>query len=264
MSPFEFDDYRLYLDKRIRSEWGAITRVAEAAHCQRSYLSRAIKGEVLLTPDHLYGICEYWRQTDEETDYLMLLLEKARASTSRHREHIERKLNRLLRKQENLADRLRTPRIAVGDREVLYYSAWYWVAIHLSTAIPALQTEKSISQHLHLPPPLVKSVIEQLFDWGLVQRAGERWVFNSGNLHLPKNSPLIGQHHSHLRSKAVEDSLNPLSDGLHYSQMQAMEESTYQKFKQLFLQSIDDSLRLADPAKEERLVAVTLDVFKVF
>jgi transcriptional regulator with XRE-family HTH domain len=264
MKTFDFDDYRRYLDARIKAEWGAITRVAKAANCQRSYLSRALKGEVLLTPDHLHGICEYWRLSEDETEYLMLLLEKARASSRSYRARVERKLSQILREQEDLTKRLHTPRIPTTERELLYYSAWHWIVIHLSTSIPSLQTEKAISQHLNLSPELVRFALDQLAEWELVKREGDRWKIASGNIHLPKNSPLIGQHHGHFRQKAVEDSLLPHGDGLHYSQLQAMEEETFREIKALFLRSIDESLKLADPAKEDRLIAVSLDVFRVY
>ncbi|MGZ3703797.1 MAG: DUF4423 domain-containing protein [Bdellovibrionota bacterium] len=263
MNLFSFTDYRDYLHTRAKEEWGAITRLAEAAQCQRSYLSRAIKGEVLLTPDHLHGLCEYWRLTDEESEYLMLLLEKARATTPAYRARLERKLKKILRDQENLAKRLETPRITATERELYYYSAWHWAAIHMCTAAPALQTETSIVQALQVHPSLVKQTLLQLADWGLIKRSGARWVHASSNLHLPKQSPLIGQHHQQWRERAVSDSLKPEGDGLHYTQVQSMDEAAFREIKNILLGAIDRSLEISDAAISEKIVAVTIDSFAV-
>lgn len=263
MDAFSFDDYRLYLKERASADWGSITRMAKAAQCQRSYLSRAIKGEVQLTPDHWNGLCEYWRLPETESEYLMLLLEKARASSAAYRNRVERKLQRLRRERENLTNRLATPRLQTTEREMIYYSAWHWAAIHMATAIPSLQSEQAIAQELQLHLNLVRTSLQQMAEWGLVKKTGTRWVFGSSNLHLPKNSPLIGQHHNHWRQRAVGDSLLTNGDGLHYTQIQAMDAKAYHEIKNLLLATIDRSLKIADPAKEENLIAVNIDAFHV-
>lgn len=259
---FSYSDYRQFLRARAE-EWGEITRLAKAAQCQQSYLSRAIKGDVLLTPDHLHGLCEYWELPEDEAEYLHLLLEKARASTSAYRSRVELKLAKILRERENLARRLETPRIEATEREVLYYSNWHWVAVHLCTSVPALQTESAIAQALHLPVSLVKETLLKLSEWGLVRREGRLWTHSPGNLHLPKKSPLIAQHHRHWRSKAADDSLVPDGNGLHYTQIQSMDTAAFQEIKNIILASIDRTLSVADTAISERVVAISMDVFEI-
>ena len=263
MNIFSYTIYRDYIAARAKDEWGAITRLAKAAGCQRSYLSRAIRGDVLLTPDHLHGLCEYWQLPDAEREYLHLLLEKARAANPSYRAHLERKQRNILREQENLAKRLETPRLSVGERELYYYSAWHWAALHIATSVPSLQTETALAQGLHLPLALVKQTLGQLSEWGLVRKSGSRWVHASGNLHLPKHSPLIGQSHQLWRQRAIADSLLPGSDGLHYTQLQSMDEAAFREIKGVLLASIDRSLALADGAKSEKVVAVTIDAFSI-
>jgi hypothetical protein len=263
MNVFTFTTYREYLASRAKEKWGEISRLAAAAQCQRSHLSRAIKGEVLLTPDHLHSLCEYWHLPESECEYLMLLLEKARAGTPAYRARLDRKLEKILREQENLAKRLETPSIAASERELFYYSAWHWAAIHICTAVPALQTEAAIAQSLQVHPILVKQTLLQLAEWGLIKRDGKRWAHASSNLHLPKFSPLISQHHQQWRNRAVGDSLLPGSNSLHYTQIQAMDETAFRQLKEIFLRAIDNSLKIADAAKEEKIVAVTIDAFCV-
>jgi hypothetical protein len=237
--------------------------MAAASHCQRSYLSRALKGEVLLTPDHLHGLCEYWRLSEDESEYLLLLLEKVRAANAGYRARIERKIAKILSAREDLARRLETPAIAATERELLYYSSWHWAAIHMCTAVPKLQTESAISQALHVQPELIRQTLHQLADWGFCRRSGQRWLHAGSNLHVPRHSPLVGQHHQQWRTRAIEDSQISNGEGLHYTQIQAMSETAFRKIKGILLASIEETLKVADAAKEEKVVTVTIDAFGV-
>ena len=261
MQIYSFTHYRDFLAKQSEP-WGEISRMAKAASCQRSLLSRAIKGELLLTPDHGHALCEYWRLGEEEREYFMLLLERERAATKDYRAHLEKKIERVLRARENLAQRLETPALT-KEWETTYYSAWFWSAIHICTSVPHLQTESALSQVLHLHPELVKHCLRSLEHWNLVQRKGKRWEHSSSNFHLPKNSPLIGQYHTQWRQQALSHCMVPGNAGLHYTQLQAMDTVAFRKIKELLLQAIEDSLKVGDAAESTNVVALSLDVFPV-
>ena len=262
MSAFKFSTIQSYLKSRAEP-WGEITRLAAAASCQRSYFSRVLKGEVLLTPDHLHGLCEYWRLPEAETDFLSLLLDRERAATPSYQVKLDRRIAKALRDNENLEKRLATPRLETSERELVYYSAWHWSAIHLCTSIKAFQTESAISQALQLHPEIVKSTLIQLSEWGLVKRSGQRWLHGSSNLHLPNQSLLIGQYHRQWRERAANSSIVPSENGLHYTLVQAMDETAFREIMRILLSSIDQTLQVADASESKAVAAVTIDAFLV-
>ena len=244
-------------------QWGAISKMAAAAGCQRSHLSRVISGKVHLTPEQADGLAEYWRLNEAEGEYFLYLLEFARAGTKGLRQRIQRKIQRLKKEQEDLSERLRQPSLGVEEREIVYYSAWHWSAIHIIVSIPEYQTVTSISRRLTMPETLVRYCLEQLERFGLVRREGERWKFSSHTIHLPRRSPLIGTHHNNWRARASLKSHDPGSDGVHYTVVQSVSQRDYLKIKELLLAVIDDYSKIAAPSKEEELISFSCDVFRV-
>jgi uncharacterized protein (TIGR02147 family) len=265
LTPFACDDYKDYLRKKLADPdagWGSVTRLADAAGCQRSFLSRVLNGPIHLTPDHGHGLCEHWELTRAESEFFMLLLEKERASTQRYRKHIEAKLGALKREQENLSLRLNRPAPDMGQKEMVYYSAWHWSAVHIAVSIPELQTIPAIARRLQLPESLVASTLATLEGLGLVKRDGQRWGFASSELHLPKNSPLSSLHHSNWRQRATLDSQDASGSGVHFTVVQSMSLKAFEKIRRYAVEFVETASREAGPSKEEELVCIACDVFK--
>ena len=82
-SVYEFIDYKLFLKKCIAQseQRGFTTRLAEAAGCQRSYFSTVLSGNIHLLPEHLFGICEFLKLSNDESEYLFLVLDYIRVGS---------------------------------------------------------------------------------------------------------------------------------------------------------------------------------------
>ncbi len=265
-SVYGFDDYREYMKAQIAasdSEWGLISRMAEAAHFQRSQLSRVLSGHLQLTMDQAFGLSEFWKLEESEHAFFLKLVEFARAGQKRYRDRLAADLKRMLKEHENIAARLKQPPIQIGEVESFYYSSWYWTALHILVSIPEFHTPKQIAERLSLPIRKVNDCLERLHKFDLIKFSSGRWSFNAQTTHLPKSSPFISIHHSNWRQRAVVDSQSQDSDGIHYTMVQSLSESDVQKIKQLLLHTIDGYNRLAGPSKEEELVCFTCDFFRV-
>jgi uncharacterized protein (TIGR02147 family) len=263
---YSFNAYKGYLKTRISEasrEWGIITRLAQAANCQRSYLSRVLSTHVHLTLDQAFGLCEYWKLSRSESDYFLCLVEKERTGSKSYREYLESKLLSLKREYENIAQRVSRPKAETGEKEHLYYSAWYYTAIHMLVSIPAYQTVEAISKRLQLPEALIHSVLETLEQFGYVKKENRKWKYLGGEKHISKESPLVALHHNNWRQRAVIDAQSPLTRGLHFSVVQSMSREIHEELHQKLLQFIDEASRLAGPSREEELVAIGIDLFEV-
>ena len=265
-SLFSHDDYQTYLKERLQSSdeaWGNVTRAAKAANCQRSYLSRVMNGHIHLTPDHAFKLSRYWELSPLEENYFLGLVEKARAGSKEYREHIEAKLFSLKQENENLSKRLERSSIEPGEKELTYYSAWYWSALHILVSIPQFQTVSEISKKLNLSPETVQSSLSTLQKFGLVKFENQKWRFSSTDIHIGKNSLLVGLHHNNWRQRALLHAQEKANSGIHYTTVQTMSRSAVEKIKQMLLQFIDESSKVAGPSKEEELVCITCDFFQV-
>ncbi|MGE0614108.1 MAG: TIGR02147 family protein [Bacteriovoracia bacterium] len=262
---FDFDDYKDFLKATFsgKGTWGLISKLAEAAGCQRSYLSRVIHEEVHLTPDHGYGLGKGLRLNADEFEYFLALLEKARAASKSYREHLEAKIRRLKREHEDLSKRVQRPAQTVLSPQLQsYYSSWHWSAIHIAVSVPTLQTVPAISRRLSLPEAAVESALRQLHSMGLVKNDGGRWSYLPTELHTPKNSPYVNMHHANWRQRATLDAQDPTRDSLHYTVVQSMDRNAYEKIRREFLATIEQASNIARPAPEEKLVCITCDIFE--
>ena len=246
-------------DKR---RWGKITQMAAAGQCQRSHLSRVLSEEVHLTLEQGDALCEFWQFSETESEYFLSLVEFARAGTKNLRLRMERKLKRIRKEQEDLAIRLNQATIGSEDKKIIYYSNWYWSALHILVSIPRYQTTESLAERISMPVEFTKYALENLEKFGLIRNEKGRWAFTSDTIHLPKKSPLISLHHNNWRQRAVVDSQNYFSDGIHYTVVQSISKSDYEKIKQILLNTIDQYAKVAGPSEEEELVCFACDFFR--
>lgn len=263
---YKFNEYKTYLSevaKKREDSWGIWSKLAAAAGCQATYLSQAMKGKVQLTSDHIIGIAEFLELSDSETEFFLLLLEKARSGTKNHSHYISRRISKMRSEQENLSKIFSGPPLEVGQKESIYYSTWTWAAIHVIVSIPEYRTPEKIAQRLQLPLELVAYSLQMLAQHGVVKKTGNTWALGTGDVHIPKNSPLVHAHHSNWRQKALLDSLLPDTDGVHFTGVHSLSRKDFLHLKEKLLELIQHSKEVIAPSKEEELIAMTFDFFKV-
>ena len=130
-------------------------------------------------------------------------------------------------------------------------------------ACPNSQSVGAVADRLGLSKATVPHFLEQLLSWGLVRQDGSSWIYAGGAFHLPKDSPLVIQHHQNWRARAILDAQIPGSSGLHYTNVQTVAKSDIPTLNELMLKFIADCKEILDPSPEEDVVAITCDVFRV-
>lgn len=260
-----YRDYKEFLNTCISEHGekrGYQGQLAAAAGCQPAYLSQVLRSHVHLTPEHACNLTHFLGFDDLETSYFLTLVDYGRAGSRRLQQRLKAQLDELKMKSENLATRLKDPKLESVEAHALYYSAWHYGAIHILVSIPDFQTPIAISQRLNLPIKTVLETLRGLKTMGLVKQEKDRWVFTGGNLHIPKNSPLNGVNHQNWRMRAIQDSQNLSSDGLHYSFAFSVSQDDFEKLKTMLFTFIDEQRKIIDPSACEELVCFTYDLFK--
>lgn len=265
-SIFLYKDYHAFLKDRYNTsgqEWGAVTKMAEAAQCQRSHLSKVMKGDLHLTMDQACGLSQFWKLDEDEEEYFLLLVEKARAGTVPLRKRIEKKLLLLQQRKEQVSQRLSQPNIASTNDKNFYYTSWTWSAIHVATSVPALQTASAIAARLNLSVELVEQFLLELEKHNLVKREKNRWVHSSGAIHLPANSSMISCHHQNWRTRAVTNSQLNIPSALHYTTVVSMSKDDAKSFQHRLLELIKEFQGTVKQSPEEEIYCWSLDFCKV-
>jgi uncharacterized protein (TIGR02147 family) len=243
-------------------KWGLISQMAEACGCQKSHLSRVLSGKFDLTLEQAAGLSDYFGFDEIESEYFLYLVQYVRAGTKQLKQKIARRIEHIRREQEDLSKRLNRPAIGVEEIEIIYYSAWYWSAIHILASIPSFQNVKAMALKLSLTEELVQNCLEILEQYNLVMRFGTIWKTTSTTIHLSRKSSLIALHHNNWRSRAVLNAQESKDRGLHFTIVQSVSKSDFEKIKQIFLENIDTYSKIAGPSKEEDLACFCLDWFK--
>lgn len=266
ISIFNYLDYKIFILDTVTSlgePWGYWGKLAKAISCQPAYLSRCLKDKTNLTVDQVLALCRFWSLSSSETEYLIYLLELARAATNENKKYFLSKINILKQENENLKNIVKRESLINVHDQSTYYSSWLWMALHFATSIEELQTIDSLAERFYLPKSQLQNILEKLAFLGLIIKSGNRWIFKTGEYHLEKNSPLIPAHHQNWRNRATIDSQNSNTDGIHYSAVYTLSEKDFQILKDNILKWIKVSNDVVKNSKEEEIVCFNLDFFRI-
>jgi uncharacterized protein (TIGR02147 family) len=260
---FDFDDYKEFLRHAVEAgPTGALSRLAEAAGCQRSYLSDVLRREVQLTPDHAYGIARHLRLEPAAADYFLDLVHLARAATPSYRAKLATSLEARRQDHRRLTQRLAPAKTQEADAR--YYASWHYGALHVATAVPGLDTVEALARRFRLPTAEVARLLAELVEAGYVRQAGARFSYDTERplRHLSDGSPLSRLNHGNWRSLA-QSRLARYEADVHYSVVFAVERKTYDELRAQLLTFIEEQRATISRSGSEDVVCFTCDLFSV-
>ncbi|MGZ3696344.1 MAG: TIGR02147 family protein, partial [Bdellovibrionota bacterium] len=153
---FEYSAYSAFLKDWIsaqpRKGHGLRLKMAECLGRQSVFISQVLHGDADLSASQAQILAEWMQLSDSETHYLLLLVQQARADTEKLKQYFAGQLTRIRDENLRIDQRLKGKTESIPEQDRLrYYSAWYYPAIRLLTAIPAYQTRGEIAKRLQLP-----------------------------------------------------------------------------------------------------------------
>ena len=263
---YDFKDYKDALCAYIADPGagrGYHSKLARAAGCQSSFLSQVLGSHVHLTNDHIAGISDFLGFDEDEHDYVQVLLTIARCSAPRLLRSCRARIEELRRRHQDISVRVAANRLGSGSDEVTYYSAWYWIAIHVLVSIPQYRKPQIICDRLNLPRILVDECLLRLEEMTLVERKGSEWIVTQNHLHLPKDSILTPTHHANWRLQSALKAAMREPDTLQYSVVTAVSREDVQRLKNMLLDFIEKSREVIRPSQEEEMIYIGLDCFRI-
>lgn len=262
---FEFDSYKKFMSYKLlgQQQRGQLTSAAKALGCQRSYLSRVISDKLQITSDHAFNLARFWHLQPDERNYFQTLVELERSSDRHYQDFLKKQLIELKKRHESIQERTNRTDLKNQFNDLNYFSSWIYSAIHFLTCIPDFQTVPAIASRLNLSEMVVLNYLTQLEEHNCVEKNGNSWIYKSGEFHIPKNSPLVVLHHQNWRFKAVLDTHNFDSNGVHYTGVHTLSKSDFQRLKELLLNFISEAATITGPSKPEEAIAMTLDLFSL-
>lgn len=201
MNVYRHLDYRKAIvelvEERKQSDASVtFARIAEAALIEKTYISKVIKAKADFNADQLYSVCSYLRLSQDERNYLLLLLEYQRCALSVRKRELKDKIVETQSKHLSTRKFLQQTQMVSGDlaeKYLEYYLDPLAPIIHTYLSIPACQSNvTSIQKRIGITEGDLKRALEILLRLGIVEHKVSRnaYVPVVDNIQLAKESPL--------------------------------------------------------------------------
>jgi len=260
-----YNDYKSYINDRLDADpqgRGSRSSLARAIRSQSAYVSSVLRGNAHFTPEQGEAINEHLGHSETESDYFLLLLQLQRAGTESLRKRLKKQMQRIQETRFDLKKRLTVSQSLTKDDQAVYYSEWYYAAIHTLSSIPDYSSVAKIAQRLRLEPPVVAEAVEFLLRTGLMEKNKTGLKIGRTQIHLGADSPLISKHHLNWRLQAMQH-LGSRRDDLHYSSVVTLSEKDAVQVKELIVSVIQNVKSIVRDSKEESLQCFSLDFFTI-
>jgi plasmid maintenance system antidote protein VapI len=266
ISIFKYLDYKDWLSDWLKEAGhGSVSRLAEAIECQRSYVSQVINTHVHVTPDQAFRIGNTALDGAIERKYLSLLVEMARAGDHQYKSHILEQIESIRSEATRLEKIVGRDKELQAESAALYYSAWYYSAIHIATSIEPALNEEDIANGLKLDVSLVKEVLRKLENYKLVEFKNNHYRFKIGGHHLTAESPFLANFHQMWRRESVANfNESKVKEGVRYTLIQTLSQKDYLNFQEELRSLIKRFEQVATPSAPEVMINLNLDFAKVF
>ena len=266
ISVFDYSDYRGFINAKIKENAGKRGyqgTLAKYAGCQSSFLSQVLSSNVQLTLDHGAGLSEFWGFNSHEAEYFLDLIAYDRASTK----SLRKVLSERMEKAKTLDDaslKEKMAQVTNSEELELYFSAWYWAAIHLMTSFTEFQTTEKIAKRLNLDVAMVEECLGKLAQMEFVQKVGASWKITKKTFPVAKNLPLqlMQQKSWFIKANNNQKFFSGREGNMHGTVVRVFTESSYHEFSKAFAKFVANFSSQKDGAPSE-VVCLSYDLFKV-
>ncbi|MGK5081863.1 DUF4423 domain-containing protein [Bdellovibrionota bacterium FG-1] len=193
--------------------------------------------------------------------FFLQLIQLARAGTPTLRQLTEDQIDQSIESHLNLKNRPDFKRTLSIQDQGVYYSAWYYPAIHVVLSMKQLQTKKALAQYFGLSIKTVSDVLLFLTSVGLALEKQGQYEVGSVSIHLGKDSPMISKHHTNWRVRAITSLEAQKPEDLHYSSAVTISKGDETKVKSILVRAIEEVRAVVKASPEEGAHCYTVDFF---
>lgn len=267
LSVFDYRDYKKYIRERIKAYpgggHGVQLKLAKSVGCQTAFVSQVLRGNPHFSLEQGIRINKFFGHTKEEGRFFLLLLEFAKAGSFDLKNHFEALIDEVINQRNHLEKRLNAPDRVPDELQHVYYSVWYYAAVHVMLSIPGLRTPEAICASLKLSREKVIHILEFLTQAGLAVVRGGQYEIGSKVLHLSRESPHIFRHHSNWRNRALISIDQNSPQDLHYSNVVTVAQKDVPLIKEEFIKAIEKFRSIVQESREETVQVLSLDFYNL-
>lgn len=266
MNVLKFINYKDYLRQLLKvsgARSGMRLRMASAMGCHSAYVSKVTHYDTDLSLEQGEKLNRFLGHTKEEGAYFLLLIQKARAGTVELRRLFQEQLDEMRAQRSLIHARLKDRQEMSEQAQAIYYSSWFYAAIHVALSIPGLHSKNKVAGYLGLPISLVSEVLDFLVSEGLVAVKADHYTKGPTHIHLGHRSPHIRKHHLNWRTQAISSLDREEAEALHYSAAVTLSREDVQKVNEILIRALEESTNAIKASKEEEVYCLSADFFRV-
>lgn len=266
-SVFDFDKYNNFLQNWVKSKpkngFGQLGKIAKHLNISSVSVSYLFNGKRAPSDEQAVELCAYLGLNEHESDYFILLIQKARAGSHKLEQRIEKQLSKSRAAAQEL--RTRVPEFKPFDEEAqaTFYSQWYYSGIRLATSMEQAQDLNALAEFAKLPVERVRAIVDFLVRYGLCVEKNQKIEMGPQRTHVAADSPLAGRHHTNWRLKAIESVDCVENDELFFTGPMALSYEVFQEIRRQMTEMISSTTKLIAPSKSELFACMNVDLFKL-
>lgn len=265
VSVFEHSDYKKFINAWIaqapKNGRGLRKGLADALSCQTPFITHVLSGEYEFSLEQAEACGRWMNLTEDEVEFLVLLVIKKRAGTKALEKMFTKQIVDRREKHAVLKERLKIQDALSREDQYLYYSHWIYALVHMAVMIPACQTVEGLCAALRISPQKILSSLEFLQTRGLVKSEGNYYKICKPMMHLEVNSPLLRQHLTNWRLKALDSVAEGTSENLHYSGVMSLSQDDFDWIRERLSSLLEEAVGRLKDSKDERLACLNFDWF---
>ena len=263
MSVFRYNDYRDAIAAKIEnskktSEKLNYTELADAMRVQKTYVTRVFKKDAHFSSDQLFLASDYLKLSEDESQYLMLLLEYGRSALSVRKKIMQKQINDIQILHRDTRKHLKAEMVnplGLNDYNRYYLDPLVPLA-HTFLSVPAFaKNTKLVSTKLGVSEKRMKSIVKTLEDLKIIELDSGSGAYRiiRDHMQLVADSPLNLPYQIFQRTNAIQkiQSQN-LEDRFTFSVAFSADEKTKNEIHEAFLKFLrkaESSVKSSTPSE---------------
>lgn len=267
VSVYEYRDYKKFVQDWIEQAphggRGYRRALAEAIGCQTPFITHVLSGNYHFSAEQAERCGRWMGLTDQEVEFLVLLVMQQRSGTKTLEKLWERQIADRRKQSVALKKRVAIRDSLSREDQLIYYSSWHYAAVHMALLNPESQHIEGLQEAIQLPLTRLVKILDFLIDRGLVRKDKNLFKVAKSFLHLELESPLVLQHHTNWRLKAVEAVAAHDPENLHYSGVISLSREDFEWVRARLSLLLEEIAERIKGSSDESLATLAFDWFRL-
>lgn len=266
VSIYQFDSYKQFFIKWVQSQpkngHGEFRRLALALNVSTTLISQVFNSDKDLSLEMACEFCDYLLLNDEESEFLLLLVEYSKAGSAKLKSRLHKQIKDRQEKAKKLENRLKKDQVLDESVKQIYYENWIYPAIRILTDIPHMNSAEQISDRLQVPKNQIIKALDYLIKHNLVLQKGKTLSMGPAHIYLGNNDTQLNRHLTNWRILGFNKMNQKNEENFFYSGQYALSEKVAAQIRAELPDFIEKILKQVKPTASETTRCLSLDFFE--